>query len=374
MMTANSPPDESNELGRRDVEGSSGQVGRGDLVSSVVGPHDLLESARRRFRELAARSVEKGGFQPEIARAVVHSLELGFAQTIKEDGPVIQRQFGGDVEGAVTWGAERLLEACRHLASDGVGEKRSGLQNLALLEVQALQRMLPKPGPTNAGESSESSVPAGQLQAFCSLLNDGLDWAEQAESAADRGEQRAYRRNFVLSRTTFRDAARLLRRMVRAVGSERGDLAEGLHGFRLELAAHVGSLRMFLKALSARNKAVQSPHCHAQILDPHCVIEDLLPTLFHRHFAFSVRTPRGVSSQRSQELVTAAHDVMWQRAANTITVVLDQPEQLQSAAFRQVVEQALRAAIDEVNDQFAEDGVVIAIESNCARQITRREW
>ena len=67
-----------------------------------------------------------------MARAVLHSLVLGFAQTIKEHGPLIERQFQQDVEAAVTWAAERLVESCRHLAADTPGQPRSPLQSLAL--------------------------------------------------------------------------------------------------------------------------------------------------------------------------------------------------------------------------------------------------
>ena len=91
-------------------------------------PTGLLDQARKRFKELAASCVERCELKPEMARAVLHSLELGFAQTIKEDWRVMQRQFDQDVEAAVAWAAERLVEACRHLAADTPGQKRSPLR------------------------------------------------------------------------------------------------------------------------------------------------------------------------------------------------------------------------------------------------------
>jgi hypothetical protein len=346
--------------------------------SDATGPkrdaHRLLDRARERFRELAASCVERCELRPDMARAVLHSLELGFAQTIKEDRPLIERQFDQDVEAAVTWVAERLVESCRHLADDTPGHPRSPLQKLALLEVQALEIMLPEPAVTSVDEPIDHGVPADQLQSFCALLNNGLDCAEMAGAAAAKGEQHAYCRNYALSRVVFRDAARLLRRMLHSVGSETSDLADGLRGFQLELAAHAGSIRMFLRALRAQHAIAQTPQHHAQGIDPHCVVEDLLPTLFDKHFAFTILTPASVDATKSRELVTAAHEMMWRTVGPPVSGLLDQPDELEPAAFKVAVETELGKAIESVNRHFAAERVVIRIRSSNAREIKRGVW
>lgn len=334
----------------------------------------LLDQARKRFKELAVSSVEKCALRPEMVRAVLHSLELGFARTIKEDGRVMQRRFDQDVEAAVTWAAESLVEACRHLAAVAPSRKRSPLQNLALLEVQALEIMLPELSQANAVESADINVPAAQLRSFCLLLNDGLDFAHKADTAADRRDQYAYQGNYVLSRNKLRNAARLLRRMLSGAGSGRSDLTVGLHGFQLELAAYAGSIRMFLKALRARDTAAPASRRHTQMLESHCLVEDLLPILFDRHFAFTIRTPRGIPAHRSQELVKAAHETVWQNIAPPVSELLAHPGRLHPVAFKDAVETELRKAIQEVNQQFAPDRVVASISSNNVREIRRREW
>jgi hypothetical protein len=48
---------------------------------------------------LAVSAVERCELLPDMARAVVHSLELGFSQTIKEDGPAMRRQFDALLRG-----------------------------------------------------------------------------------------------------------------------------------------------------------------------------------------------------------------------------------------------------------------------------------
>ncbi len=351
----------------------SGQPLQSDAAVPERTRHGLLDQARQRFKEMAASCVERCELTPEMTRAVLHSLELGFAQTIKEDGPVMQRLFDQDVEAAVTWAAQRLVAACRHLAAQTPGRKRSPLQNLALLEVQALEIMMPEPHPAVAGDAGDVGVPAVQLQSFCALINDGLDLAQRAESAFARHDQRAYRENYVLSRVKFRDAARLVRRMLGGVGSEMSDLAVGLRGFQLELAAHAGCIRMFLTALCARNAAAQTPRHHTPAVDSHCLVEDLLPTLFDRHFAFTILTPRGLPASRSQELVTAAHESMWQKVGRPVSVLLTRPGRLPPAEFKDAVEAELEKAITKVNQQFAIDGVIVSISSSNVRAITRRE-
>ena len=172
--------------------------------------------------------------------------------------------------------------------------------------------MLPELAATSADEPVDKGVPADQLQLFCACLTTAWT-AQKAEAAAARGEQHAYCRNYALSRVVFRDAARFLRRMLHSVRAEASDLAHGLRGFQLELAAHTGSIRMFLRALP-RHTAAQAAHHHAHMPDPHCVVEDLLPTLFDKHFAFTILTPPGVDAAKSRELVTAAHDMMWRKS------------------------------------------------------------
>ncbi len=308
-----------------------------------------------------------------MARAVLHSLELGFAETIKEVGPVLQRQSGQDVQAAVTWAAERLVKTCQHLAADTPGGKVSPLQKLALLEIRVLRIMLPELSQTHAAEPIDVKVPAAQLRSFCALLNDGLDFAQKAETAADSCDYLAYRGNYVLSRNKLRNAARMLRRMLHGIGSGTSDLAEGLRGFQLELAAHTGSIRMFLKALRARNGAAQLPGQHTRAWHPHCSVGDLIPTLFDRHFAFTIRNPRGISAHKSQELVTAAHGVMWQKVEASVTSLLVHPGTLQPREFKNAVETELRKAIEEVNQQFTAEKVSINISSNDVREIRRRE-
>ena len=125
--------------------------------------------------------------------------------------------------------------------------------------MQALEIMLPELSQTNADQPVDVNVPAAQLQSFCFLLNDGLDFAQKADTAADRRDQHAYQGNYVLSRNKLRNAARMLRRMLSGAGSETSDLTVGLHGFQLELAAYAGSIRMFLKALCAKIRPHHPP-------------------------------------------------------------------------------------------------------------------
>lgn len=344
---------------------------------AVVPEHatrELLSEARKRFRELATVAVDKCELLPDKARAILHSLELGFAQIVKEDGPAMQAQFGQDAAAAVTWATGRLMESTQHVAADIPGRERSPLQNLAVLQVQALEYMLPELTHENTVEPATAGIPAAQLQTFCALLNDGLDLAQKAEAAARRRDRHAFRRHFELSRTKLRDAARLLRRMLRDAGSEITDLTIGLRGFQLELAAHTGNIRMFLKALGMLSTAAHCPQHRTQALNPHCLIEDLLPTLFHWHFEFTITTPPGIPTEKSQELVTAAHGRMWEKVEQRISAMLDEPCTIDPTAFRDTVEAELQQAIKDVNSYYAADHVVVSISSNNVREITRRQW
>jgi hypothetical protein len=337
-------------------------------------PGGLLEQARQRFQELAATCVQRCELRPDMARAVQRSLELSFAHMVKEEGSVLRRQFGQDVEAAVRWAVERLAEASRRLAGDTPGHKPSPLQNLAILEVQALEMMLPEHAPAKPVQTVAASVPAAQLRSFCAHLNDGLDFAHKADDAADRHDLQAYQGNYVLSRNKWRNAAKTLRRMFRRADSAPSELTVELCGFQLELAAYAGSIRMFLKALCTRDAAAQSPEYRMQILDPHCLIGDLLPILFDRHFAFTIRTPRNIPPDRSQALITEAHDTMWQKVVSPVSALLADPGRLRPTEFKRAVEEELRQAINDVNQQFAPQRVVISISSNSARAIRRREW
>ncbi len=372
-MTRNPNPNEPTPHEGSQFEDAAAEDARSDAPVPMPGSSDFVDTVRKRFKELAASCVQSCALEPEVARAVLHTLELGLAQTIKEFGPALRQKFGRDVQAAVSWASERLVEACRRLARETPGHNPSPLQKLAILEIQVLERMVPELSRTQAVEPVDVKVPTAQLRSFCTLLNDGLDFAEKAETAAGRRDQRAYQGNYVLSRNKFRNAARVLRRLLHAIGSETSDLAEGLHGFQLELAAHTGSIRMFLKALRARKVAAHLPGEPAQVWDPHCPTGELLATLFDRHFAFTIYTPRGIPSQQSQELITASHGAMWHRVGDSVSSLLDQPGKLHTTEFKDVVEAELRKAIDEVNQQFAAEQVTIQISSNDVRQIRRRE-
>ncbi len=345
-----------------------------DAAARQPGSGGLLEQARQRFKELAEDCVQRCELRPDMARAVRRSLELSFAHMIKEEGSVMRRQFGRDVEAAVHWAAERLAVASRHMAAVSPGQKPSPLQNLAILEVQALEKMLPEHLPARPASMRPARVSAAQLRSFCADLNDGLDFANQADHAAYRRDLPAYQRNYVLSCNKWRHAAKTLRRMFQRVGSASSELTVELSGFQLELAAYAGSIRMFLKALRTRGVAARSPDYRMQILDPHCLIGDLLPILFDRHFAFTIRTPHNLPAKQAQELITEAHDAMWQQAARPISAILADPDRLQPAEFKRMVEVELRQAIKDVNQQYATARVVISISSNSVRAIRRREW
>lgn len=368
-------PNTPESLGPQRREGPvPGERPVSEPLGAVRTSAGALDAARRRFKELAAASVERCALTPDMARAVLHSLELGFAQILKEHGPVMQRRFGSNVEAAVGWAADSLIEASRHLAGDRSGQGRSPLQNLARLEVRALEMMLPALSPTKEAQAGARGVPIAQLKSFCALLNDGLDLVHLADAAADRRDQHGYQGHYVLSRNKLRNAARTLRGMLRAAGTDASELAAGLHGFQLELAAHTGSLRMFLKALCARKADRRLPQRRADELDPHCLTEDLLPILFDRHFAFTIRTPRGIPAEQARELITAAHTLMWQRMAPSVSVALDNPQRLPPAEFKSLVETELRKAIEAVNQQFAAQRVTIRLSSSSAHDIRRREW
>ena len=373
IIMAEPIPDEPEPQGASHPAEDSG-AGRLRMLSFRRSSTGLLDQVRTRFKELAASCVKRCELKPEMACAVLHSLELGLAQMIKEDGRVMQRQFRQDVEGAVKWAAENLIEACRHLATGAPGRPISPLQSLAFLEVQALEFMLPELSQADRVEAVEISVPAADLQSFCGLLNDALDLAQKAENAAARQDQPAYRRTYALSRIKLRNAARMLRRMLGERTAKTDDLTIGLRGFQLELAAHTGSLRMFLKALCAQDAAIHRPRHHAHVVDPHCLVGDLLPTLFDRHFAFTILTPHGAPVSKSQELMDAAHEVMWQKVGQPVTALLDHPGGLHPAKFKDAVDAEVQKAIKEVNEQFAAEGVVVSITSSNTREITRRQW
>jgi len=380
IMTAELIPDDPDRRGANRPEEVPHEPPRATPAAPGRPTLPLLDRARERFKELASVSVAQCILTPDMSRTVLRSLELGFAQIVKEEGPVLQRQFARDVEAAVTWAAQRLLQAKRYLAADIPGQKQTQLQSLAILEVQALEMMLPESSampersPANAGEPRDVTVPKGQLRSFCALLNDGLDFAQKAEMAADRRDVRAYEENYVLSRRKWRRAARTLRRLLRDAGPETSDVSIGLRGFQIELASHAGSVRMFLKALSARKLAAQARHRQIQVLEPHCLVGDLLATLFDRHFAFTIDTPRGMPAQQSQELVTAAHELMWQKIEEPVSELLAQPSELSPARFKAAVEVELRKAIADVNQHFEDQRVTISIMSNNIRAIRRRDW
>jgi hypothetical protein len=199
-----------------------------------------------------------------------------------------------------------------------------------------------------------------------------LDFANKAEAAAGSRDPYAYRRNFELSRIKLRDAARLLRDMLREAGPETTELTIGLRGFQLELAAHAGSIRMFLKALRMLSEAGRCPQHRTQALSPHCLVEDLLPTLFNWHFEFTITTPPDASPERAQELIDAAHGLMWRKVEQRVSAMLGEPFTTDCYAFRNTVEAELQKAIKEVNAKHAADHVVISITCNKAREITRR--
>jgi len=337
-------------------------------------PARLIDESRRRFRELAAECVGRCAWMPDKARAVLHSLELGFAQLVKEEGAVMQRQFGSDVEAAVGWAAEQLAQAGRQMAADVPGQRRSSLQGLALLEVQALELMLPAPAQNDPRPAAEAVVPAAQLRSFCARLNDALDLAHKADDAADRHDQHGYESYYVRSRNKLRMAARTLRQMSDRAAAQAPARAVELCGFQLELAAIAGSIRWFLKALRARDAAVHASGYRPRMLDPHCLIGDLLPILFDRHFAFTIRTPRGIPGEQAQQLMTAAHETLWQHVVEPIAVLLAHPSELTPADLKQAVEVQLRKAIEVVNAQFAPQRVVISITSTHVREIRRRDW
>jgi hypothetical protein len=131
---------------------------------------------------------------------------------------------------------------------------------------------------------------------------------------------------------------------------------------------------MFLKALEALDRAAQSPQHRAQALNHHCLIEDLLPTLFDRHFEFTILTPPALNPEQSQELVAKAHAAMWQQVEPTVAELLTPPRALHPARFKDAVEAELQRAIEEVNRQYARDGVTVRITSNNPRAIARRQW
>ena len=334
--------------------------------------HSLLSQARSRFQESAAAAVQGCEFPPDMARTVLHSLELGFSQTLKEGGPAMQRQFDQDVASAVAWATEKLLESCRHMAGIVPGQRKTPLQNLALMEVRALEAMLPELPPAKTADPVRAGVPASCLRSFCALLNDGVDLAQKATVAAARLDQPAFRRNIERSQISLREAARLLRRMKREAGPEMNDLTDGLRGFQLELAAHAGSIRLFLKALQSLRAAAPAPARHNRAIGPHCLLGDLVPTLFHWQFEFTICTPHGISAARTQELLAAAHGLLWKKVERPVAMLLDNPGTLHPTEFKAAVERELQRALQEVNQVFAADHVSISISSNNARQIKRR--
>ena len=332
----------------------------------------LLSQSRTRFQELAAAAISRCELSAEMSRTVLHSLKLGFSRTLKEDGPAMQRQFGQDATAAAAWATERLLESCRHMATVIPGQRKTQLQSLAAIEVQALELMLPELSPATAEVPAAGSVPATYLRSFCALLNDGLDLTQKATAAAARHEVAACRRNLERSQISLREAGRLLRCMRNAAGPETTDLTDGLRGFQLEFAAHAVSLRLFLKALHSLDTAPPSRHRHKSSVRSHCLISDLLPTLFHWHFEFTICTPRDIPAQKTQELLATAHGMMWQKVEEPISRLLATPSSLKPSTFKQAVESELQRAIGDVNRELANEHVSVSITSMNSRQIKRR--
>lgn len=332
----------------------------------------LLGQARVRFQESAATAVSRCELNADMSRTVLHSLELGFSRTLKEDGAAMQRQFGQDATAAAAWATERLLESCRHLATVIPGQRKTQLQSLAAVEVQALELMLPELSQSTVEAPPAGSVPATYLRSFCALLNDGLDLGQKATAAAARHEVATCRRNLERSQISLREAGRLLRCMRNAAGPETTDLTDGLRGFQLELAAHSGSLRLFLKALQSLENAPPSRRRQRSSVRSHCLIGDLLPTLFHWHFEFTICTPRDIPAEKTQDLLATAHGMMWQKVEEPISRLLTNSGSLQPATFKKVVEAELQRAIGDVNRELASEHVSISISSTNARQIKRR--
>ena len=133
------------------------------VLSFGKGLEEMLPQVKRRFSELAEAAVKECGIPPERALAVLNSLALSFDQTIRESSLVLQRRFEGDVEAALRWGTGKLIETCRHIAAGG-GKLRSGLQSLAVFQVQVLEAMLPpsakRPMPIVFGISTHSQASA----------------------------------------------------------------------------------------------------------------------------------------------------------------------------------------------------------------------
>jgi hypothetical protein len=332
----------------------------------------LLGQARERFQELAAAAVSRCDLSADMSRTVLQSLKLGFSRTLKEDGPAMQRQFGQDVAAAAAWATERLLESCRHMATVIPGQRKTQLQSLAAVEVKALELMLPELSQASLEVPAAGSVPATYLRSFCALLNDGLDLTQKATAAAVRNEVAACRRNVERSQISLREAGRLLRCMRSSAGPETTDLTDGLRGFQLELAAHAGSLRLFLKALHSLDSAPPSRYRKKSSVRSHCLINDLLPTLFHWHFEFTICTPRDIPTLKTQELLAAGHGMMWQKVEEPISRLLSNSTSLQPATFKKAVESELQRAIGEVNRELAGEHVSISITSTNTRQIKRR--
>jgi hypothetical protein len=328
--------------------------------------------ARSLFQELASAALSRCELSGEMSRTVLHSLELAFSRTLKEDGPAMQRQFGQDAMAAAAWATERLLESCRHMATVIPGQRKTQLQSLAAVEVQVLELMLPELSHLAVEVPAAGSVPATYLRSFCALLNDGLDLAQKATAAAARNEVATCRRNIERSQISLREAGRLLRCMRYAAGPETTDLTDGLRGFQLELAAHAGSLRLFLKALHSLDSAPPSRHRQKSSVRSHCLINDLLPTLFHWHFEFTICTPRDIPANKTQELLAAAHGSMWKKVEDPISRLLANTGSLQPSSFKQAVESELQRAIEEVNRELAGEHVVVSITATNTRQIKRR--
>ena len=340
-------------------------------LSFRSGLEEMLPHVKRRFSELAEDAVKECGIPPERARAVLNSLALSFDRTVREASLVLQRQFAGDVEAALGWGAGKLIETCRHIAAGG-GDLKSGLQSLALLQVQVLEAMLPQLLPQQPGTDPLSgTLPAALLKSFCALLNNGLEASQQAEACYSEGPGGNYLKYRITSQLALLEAARTLRRMSHSAGPGLNDLRIGLYGFQLELAAQSGSLRSFLRAVSNLAAASKLTQYRGQAVQPHCLLGDLLPTLFHRHFEFTIDSPGDAPALKQEELISASHKLMWRKAEPAISRLLQEPEGLSADAFKSAVHTELLRAIGEITPRLAEKRVKINITSSDFRAVSR---
>ncbi|NLF25080.1 MAG: hypothetical protein GX589_05410 [Deltaproteobacteria bacterium] len=340
-------------------------------LSFNSGLEQMLPQVKRRFSELAEMAIKESQIPAQSAPAVLNSLALSFDRTIRGSSLVLQRQLAGDVEAALSWGTGKLIETCHRIIADGK-TFNSSLQPLAVLQLQVLEAMMPHLSPQQPGtDSLRGTFHEALFKSFCELLNDGLEASQQAEGCYSENSGGRYLAYRIRSQVALREAARTLRKMAGSSGFASNDLKIGLYGFQLELAAHSGSLRSFLRALSNLATAAKLPRYREQAVQPHCLMGDLLPTLFHKHFEFTIDSPGDAPVTKQEELINAAHASMWRKAEPAISRLLQEPEKLTPTTFKNAVLTELLRVIKEVNPQLASKRVMINITRTDFREISR---